>query len=431
MSDSKSKIKLFEERQVRVEYESEGNMMDKNKLVPTSNSDETDFYKQIEDLLAYARQYAKRQLDSTIVVTYFEIGRMIVEREQQGQKRAQYGANLIKGLSAYLTEQYGRGFSIVNLQSMRKFYQVYSPGIQQSLTAKSGDNDLSESAVQKQQSLAVKSGTTGKRYSQISLFDEKSKGQSPTAQLDLSWTHYQTLMRIEDAAARRFYEIETANQQWSVKQLQRQVGSSLYERLALSRDKDKVMALANEGQIVENPSDIFKSPYVFEFTGLDERSQYSETELEQALIDNMQKFLLELGKGFLFEARQKRFSFDEDSFYLDLVLYNRLLQCYVIIDLKIGKLKHQDLGQMQMYVNYFDRYVKRDFEKPTIGILICEDRKDKVVELTLPKDSNIYASEYSLYLPDKSLLQSKLAEWIKEFEDEQELQKLAKDSDGE
>ena len=145
----------------------------------------------------------------------------------------------------------------------------------------------------------------------------------------------------------------------------------------------------------------------------------------------MQKFLLELGKGFLYEARQKRFTFDEDSFYLDLVLYNRLLQCYVIIDLKIGKLKHQDLGQMQMYVNYFDRYVKRDFEKPTLGILICEDRKDKIVELTLPEDANIYASEYSLYLPDKSLLQSKLAEWIKEFEEEQEMRELTKDGEGE
>ena len=370
--------------------------MDKNKLTLTPKSDETDFYKQIADLLASARQYAKRQLDGTIVAAYYEIGRMIVEREQQGQKRAQYGAKLIKGLSEYLTEQYGRGFSVVNLKSIRKFYQVYSPSIRQSLTALLEQND-----------------------SQISAFNANvQKGQSLTAQFNLSWTHYQVLMRIENEATRRFYEIETMSQQWSVKQLQRQIGSSLYERLALSRDKDSVMALASEGQSIEKPRDIFKTPYVLEFTGLEERPEYSETELEQALIDNLQKFLLELGKGFLFEARQKRFSFDEDSFYLDLVLYNRLLQCYVIIDLKIGKLKHQDLGQMQMYVNYFDRYVKRDFEKPTVGILICEDRKDKIVELTLPKDSNIYASEYSLYLPDKSLLQSKLAEWIEAFEEE-------------
>jgi len=247
----------------------------------------------------------------------------------------------------------------------------------------------------------------------------------------LDWSQYQILMRVTDESARNFYEIETETQQWTYKQLQRQVGTSLYERLALSRDKDEVMKLSNKGQVVENPRDIFKTPYIFEFTGLDEKNHYSETDLEVALIDNMQKFLLELGKGFLYEARQKRFTFDEDSFYLDLVLYNRLLQCYVIIDLKIGKLKHQDLGQMQMYVNYFDRYVKRDFEKPTVGILICEDRKDKIVEMTLPKDSNIYASEYSLYLPDKDTLQSKLAEWIEEFEENQEMHKLVNGGDDE
>jgi hypothetical protein len=177
------------------------------------------------------------------------------------------------------------------------------------------------------------------------------------------------------------------------------------------------MELAKAGQIIENPRDIFKSPYVFEFSGLEERAEYSETELEQALIGNLQKFLLELGKGFLFEARQKRFSFDEKSFYVDLVLYNRLLQCYVVIDLKVAELKHQDLGQMLMYVNYFDRYVKQDFEKPTIGILLCSKKHDSIVELTLPENANIYASEYSLYLPDKALLQRKLAEWVEEFEE--------------
>ncbi|MDR3110984.1 MAG: PDDEXK nuclease domain-containing protein [Planctomycetaceae bacterium] len=372
--------------------------MGKKKLALIPQIDDTEFYKQVADLLVSARKYAKRQLDNTIVTAYYEIGRMIVEREQQGQKRAQYGAKLIKGLSQYLTGQYGRGFSVVNLQSIRKFYQVYSQSIQQSLTAKSGDDEKSQSL--------------------ISLFDVNAqKGQSLSAQFNLTWTHYQILMRIEDESARRFYEIETLNQQWSVRQLQRQVGSSLYERLALSRDKDKVMALANEGQTVEVPRDIFKSPYVLEFTGLEERAEYSETELEQVLIDNLQKFLLELGKGFLFEARQKRFSFDEQHFFVDLVFYNRLLQCYVVIDLKTDKIKHQDLGQMQMYVNYFDRYVKKEFEKPTIGILLCREKNDNIVELTLPENSNIYASAYSIYLPDKKLLQQKLSEWIEEFEE--------------
>jgi len=346
--------------------------------------DDTEFFKQVAGLLESARRYAKRQMDSTIVITYYEVGRMIVEREQQGEKRAQYGAKLIKGLSEYLTEQYGRGFSVVNLQSIRKFYQVYAPSIQQTLSAKS----------------------------------ENEKGQTLSGQFRLDWSQYQVLMRVENDDARSFYEIESASQQWSVRQLRRQVASSLYERLALSRNKEKVMELANRGQIVENVRDIFKKPYVLEFTGLEERSEYTESTLEQALIDNLQKFLLELGKGFLFEARQKRFSFDEKSFYVDLVLYNRLLQCYVIIDLKVDEMKHQDLGQLQMYVNYFDRYVKQVFEKPTIGILLCGKKYDNIVELTLPLDSNIYASEYSLYLPDKALLQRKLAEWVEAFEEE-------------
>ncbi len=345
--------------------------MNNNELPQILHGNDTDFYKQVADLLSSARLNAKKQIDSIIVSTYFEIGRMIVEREQGGKSRARYGAKLIEGLAEYLTQYCGRGFSVVNLKNIRKFYQVYSPAI----------------------------------------------GQSMTAQFKLTWTHYQILMRIENKDIRHFYEIEAESQQWSVRQLQRQVSSSLFERLALSREKEKVMALANEGQTVKNPKDIFKTPYVLEFTGLEERTEYSETELEQALIENLQKFLLELGKGFLFEARQKRFSFDEKSFYVDLVFYNRLLQCYVIIDLKVAELKHQDLGQMLMYVNYFDRFVRQEFEKPTIGILLCSQKNDNIVELTLPKDSNIYASEYSLYIPDKALLQSKLAEWTEEFEE--------------
>ena len=399
-------------------------MMDDNELTLTSNSDDTEFFRQVADFLTSARQHAKRQMDSTVALTYYEVGRMIVEREQQGQKRAQYGAKLIKGLSDYLSENYGKGYSVPNLRNMRQFYLVYSP------TAKRYTlSSVSNGAAQKQQSLTAKFDTVEKHYTLSSVFSDIQKGSALSAQFKLGWSHYQILMRVKNDEARRFYEIEAASQQWSFRQLQRQVGSSLYERLALSRDKDEVMKLASDGQSIENPRDIFKTPYIFEFTGLEEQSHYSESDLEKALIDNMQKFLLELGKGFLYEARQKCFTFDEDSFYLDLVLYNRLLRCYVIIDLKIGKLKHQDLGQMQMYVNYFDRYVKQDFENPTVGILISEDSKDKVVELTLPKDSNIYASEYSLYLPDKSLLQSKLAQWIEEFEDAQEARKLANGGD--
>ena len=230
----------------------------------------------------------------------------------------------------------------------------------------------------------------------------------------LSWSHYLVLMRIESDAERNFYEIECQKQNWSVRQLQRQYNSSLYERLALSRDKDAVMRLAQEGQTVCKPEDILKNPLTLEFLGLKPEAVYSESKLETAIIDKLQQFMLEFGKGFLFEARQKRFAFDEDNYYVDLVLYNRLLQCFVLIDLKVGKLTHQDLGQMQMYVNYYDRHIKETFEKPTIGILLCKEKKDALVELTLPKDSNIYAQQYALYLPDKNVLQAKLKEWIAE-----------------
>ena len=224
-------------------------------------------------------------------------------------------------------------------------------------------------------------------------------------------------MRIENEAERSFYEIETAKTGWGVRTLQRQYNSSLYERLALSRDKEGVLRLATEGNVITKPEDIIKQPTVLEFLGMEEKAKYSETDLETALINKLQKFLLELGKGYLFEARQKRFTYDEDNFYVDLVFYNRLLRCYVLIDLKVDKLTHQDIGQMQMYVNYYDRYEKLEDENPTIGILLCKEKNDALVEITLPKDANIYASEYKLYLPDKKLLQQKLKEWIEEEEE--------------
>ena len=221
-------------------------------------------------------------------------------------------------------------------------------------------------------------------------------------------------MRIKNPDERRFYEIEATESAWSLRTLQRQYNSSLYERLALSRNKAEVMRLAQQGNIIEKPADIVKQPTVLEFLGLEEQAKYSETDLESAIIDKLQKFLLELGKGYLFEARQKRFTYDEENFYVDLVFYNRLLRCYVLIDLKIDKLTHQDLGQMQMYVNYYDRCQKLPDENPTIGILLCKEKNDAVVQMTLPENSNIFASEYSLYLPDKKLLQKKLQEWIEE-----------------
>lgn len=356
------------------------------------------FFENVARIIEQARAFVGRTADLTMCVTYFEVGRMIVEEEQGGKARAEYGKGLLMGLSTFLNARVGKGFSESTLRNARKFYQVYALSIQQTLFAES----------QKGQSLSA-------------FFEKTQKQQTLFAEsypFSLGWSHYLILMRIENEQERRFYEIEATRQQWTYRQLQRQYGSSLYERLGLSRDKDEVLRLANEGQAIEKPRDMLKNPLVLEFLGMDEKEEYSETDLESAIINKLSHFLLELGKGFLFEARQKRFTFDEDHFIVDLVFYNRLLQCYVLIDLKTEKLKHQDLGQMQMYVNYFDRFVKTDKEKPTVGILLCKEKNDSIVELTLPEDSNIYASAYSLYLPDKALLQRKLAEWVEEFEEE-------------
>ena len=353
-------------------------------------------FERISTLIEQSRQFVANAVNITEVKTRYEVGRYIFEDEQQGE-RAAYGKQILKNLSARLIERFGNDWSYDTLKRCRFFYQAYEK-------AAIGATPLPQ---------------LGKSLKGDEYEDDANSGNSAAPiripRFTLSWSHYLILMRIENFEARSFYEIEATQQQWSVKQLCRQVGSSLYERLALSRDKDEVMRLACEGQTIEKPSDIIKNPLTLEFLGLKPEAAYTESKLENAIIGKMQQFLLELGKGFLFEARQKRFTFDERSFYVDLVFYNRLLQSYVLIDLKTGDLTHQDLGQMQMYVNYYDRYVKQDFEKPTIGILLCQEKSDALVELTLPKDSNIYASQYSLYLPDKALLQKKLKEWIYEF----------------
>jgi len=234
----------------------------------------------------------------------------------------------------------------------------------------------------------------------------------------LSWSHYVFLIGIKNKDERHFYEIEATENSWSLSELKRQFNSGLYERLALSRDKDSIRELSNAGLQIRRPEDMLKEPYVLEFLGLDEKEKYSESDLESAIIDKIEKFLLELGKGFLFEARQKRFTFDSDHFYVDLVFYNRLLRCYVLIDLKIGKLTHENLGQMQMYINYYDRHVKLDDENPSIGIIFCKTKNEALVELTLPENVNVFAQRYQLYLPSKEELREKLIEWSKETEEE-------------
>jgi predicted nuclease of restriction endonuclease-like (RecB) superfamily len=251
---------------------------------------------------------------------------------------------------------------------------------------------------------------------QVSGTSQMASGKSIEPAFSLSWSQYVFLIGIKDDDVRSFYEIEASNNGWTLPELTRQFNSSLYERLALSRNKKEVKKLSQRGQLIEKPDDMLKNPYVLEFLGLGEKAKYSESDLESAIIDKLERFLLELGKGFLFEARQKRFTFDEDHFFVDLVFYNRLLRCYVLIDLKIGKLTHQDLGQMQMYVNYFDRYVKTEKESLTIGIILCQKNREALVKITLPKDANIHAKEYRLYLPSKEELRRKLLAWTKEID---------------
>ena len=361
----------------------------------------TQLAEKIEVLVTEARRKVASVANTAQVYTYYEIGRYIIEDEQGGKVRAEYGKGVLKRVSERLTERLGKGWSVDTLENARNFYNIYAKS---EPVARKFDVPIENS-----EPLVRNLETTGNR-NQWSL----------NQRFTLPWSHYQILTHVKDSDARRFYEIEAFKQQWSKRQLQRQIGSGLYERLALSRDKDEVMRLATEGQVVEKPSDILKDPVVLEFIGLKADTSYSESDLESAIISRLQDFLLEMGKGFLFEARQKRFTFEERHFYVDLVLYNRLLQCYVLVDLKMDDLTHQDLGQMQMYVNYYDRFVKADFEKPTIGILLCERKNDALVELTLPKDANIHAQQYALCLPDKALLQQKLREWIAEFKEKED-----------
>ncbi len=364
----------------------------------------------IRQLIASARLTVARGVDLVQVHTNFEIGRRIVEEEQRGEDRAAYGEEVLRTLADRLTGEFGKGFSLSNLRSMRQFYiqhqdriaqtasgQFNAPAIGQSTT---GESAIFQTASGKSESAPIRQSATGE------------SGNAALRSFTLSWTHYVFLLRVKDPSERSFYEIEATEQNWTVRELRRQFDSGLYERLAFSRDKEGIRKLAREGQVVAKPGDLLKEPLVLEFLGLDERSRYSESDLESAIITRIEQFLLELGKGFLFEARQKRFTFEEDHFFVDLVFYNRLLRRYVLVDLKLGKLAHQDLGQMQMYVNYFDRYVKTPEENPTIGILLCKRKNEALVEITLPKDANIHAREYQLYLPSKDELRQKLMEWV-------------------
>ena len=328
----------------------------------SENKNAARFFENVAQIIENARSFVGRTANLTMCITYYEVGRMIVEEEQGGKTRAEYGKGLLAELSGYLKERVGKGFSVSTLRNARQFYRVYSNSIHQ---AKIGElKNIAEN--QNQQALLgeFESQTILAKLASGEIGRISKTALAESYPFTLSWSHYLILMRIKNDDERRFYEIEATRHQWDYRYLSRQYGSSLYERLALSREKDEIMNLAKHGQVIENPRDILKNPLALEFLDLDERSGYNESDLEAAIISKLQDFLLELGKGFLYEAKQKRFTFNEKHFWVDLVTYNRLLKCYVLIDLKTDLLEHKDLGQMQMYVHYFDRYVKLPDENP-------------------------------------------------------------------
>lgn len=309
-----------------------------------------EFVSGIKAIIDGARSNAVRSVDFCRVRMYWAIGQRITEKEQQGKERADYGTYLIRNLAKQLQPEYGSGFSARQLEMCRQFYRVYPIA----------------NALRSQ----------------------------------LSWTQYRTLIQIPDPDKREYYELEAVNEGWTGRQLERQINSMLYERLLMSNDKEKVLALARNERQPEFPTEIIKDPMVLEFLGLEKRPEYYEKDLESAIISHIADFLLEMGKGFSFVARQKRLLIEDDEYFADLVFYNRRLRSFVVIEIKNHKLTHQDLGQLQLYVNYYDRYEKSEDENPTIGILLCSDKNDTAVKLTLPEDNRtILASKYQLYLP--------------------------------
>lgn len=320
-----------------------------------NDSDEERLLQQVRDIVLSARATAWRAVNSAMVSSYWEIGRTIVEEEHHGADRAGYGDHLIDRVSKRLSAEFGKGFNRSNVFAMCQFYRAFP-------------------------------------------IVHAVRGQ-------LTWTHYRLLIRVEDTQARSFYETESVNAGWSTRELERQINSMLFERLALSRDKEGVKALAAEGQALHDPADLVKDPYVLEFVGLSESIRFRESDLESALIQKLEQFLLELGKGFAFMGRQKRLTLDGRHFYIDLVFYNRLTRCFVLIDLKTGELTHQDIGQMQMYVHYYQREMMVEGENPPIGILLCADKNEAVVRYTLPEgNQQIFASRYRLHLPSEEEL---------------------------
>lgn len=323
------------------------------------------FITEIKDIIAKSRETAIRAVDNTRVIMYWHIGQRIFEEEQQGKERADYGKYIIRSLATQLEPEFGTGFSVRQLERYRQFYRMFPI--------------------------------------------------ASTLRTQLGWTHYKLLLPVENESKREYYILESAKNNWTARQLERQINSQLYERLLLSNDKESLLAVARGDKMPTDPKEIIKDPMVLEFLGLKKEAAYYEHDLETAMLTHLHDFLLELGNGFSFVARQKRLHIDGDEFFVDLVFYNRLLQSFVLFEIKTHKLSHQDLGQLQMYVNYYDRFEKQDFENPTIGVLLCADKNNALVKISLPQNNHsIVASKYQLYLPtEEQLLQELKAEMNK------------------
>lgn len=326
---------------------------------------------QIKGIVSNSQAKAIRSVDTERVLMYWQIGKVIFEEEQQGKERADYGKYLIKSISETFQPTLGTSFSVRQLERYRQFYRQFPI--------------------------------------------------ATALRTQFNWTHYKTLISIDNQEKKEFYIAETEKNNWSARQLERQVNSQLFERLLLSNDVQSVLAVAREEKTPTEPTEIIKDPMVLEFLGLKRESAYYEKDLESAIITHLQDFILELGNGFAFVARQKRIHIDGDEFFIDLVFYNRLLQCFVVIEIKTNKLTHQDIGQLQMYVNYYDRFEKQEYENPTIGILLCADKNDAVVKISLPQNNkNIIASKYQLYLPTEQQLIDEVKKEIEKLDNEQD-----------
>jgi predicted nuclease of restriction endonuclease-like (RecB) superfamily len=370
-------------------------------------------YDRVRGIIESARAGAARSVDTAQVVSNWLIGREIVEEEQKGEKRAAYGRRILEKLSVKLLAEYGKGYSVQNLQFIRRFSinfpdLLWGSSISYPLGRKFGPirypvgSELDVPQENRIEAIPHPPGAQSWRPGRLNM--------------GLAWRHYRALLGVEERPKRDFYEIEAVKNGWSGRELERQINSLLYERVALSKDKAGVMELATKGQEIAKPGDVFKDPMVLDFLGVPVTSKLTESDLEEALIVNMQRFLLELGRGFAFVARQERLTLDGDLFFVDLVFYHAVLKCYALVELKVGKLTHQDLGQMLFYVNYFDRERRTEGDGPTLGLILCTDKNDAVVRYTLGEANEaIFASRYKLYLPSEAELREEVRREVRLF----------------